>query len=596
MRRALVWPILFVACHPKPKAGPEDASVAPPTSAVVATVDASAPAPPPEKPLTWGTRPPERGPFFPIVDGVCGGEITALEGKTIYTGSSGFARFEDDGLVLDPNYEKAQKGKEKAWQITEFTTLSGTWPRLVLFSSDHGPGRVRSFESIWVHEEDGWSYFGSSEEKDEPSYAQPVTFKDWLVSSRRGSDPHDHNSDGPTGAALIQAWPMKKDAPPITALASLGRKNFSATSLEYAGDSLYAFGYDQSKSGWSPVVRVLKDGKVTEGANPHAKTAIVGRKDESLFVLGDDGVIRRFDGVKATELPFKLKGGAVIMGAELAPNGDVWALTSKSEIMVLHDGAVTTTSLPAPAEKWPATNGKHGGELGLLAGVAVDDPYAVGETGSLYHLENGEWHEISLPKPPFAQTGKYHAHGVVVASKGDVFVNAGYYEKGIGWKTPVAYRSVLRNKRPKETLRCNEAHSQMRPDIQTIGHGFFSAPPIADETCTTPVVILMRLGTKKDPTYFYDKGFPTLRAAIKETPGLGATAEILEIPWGAVQVVAMKAPDMASAKALAENAAKRVKHEFVETQPEVVCGVPPSIDKKQVVDVATGKFVTTDAN
>lgn len=559
-RYFLVLGALALACHPKTKPVAEDAGPAP-TVAAPANVADAAPPPAPDEPLTWGTRPSEKGPFFPVVDGICGGSIAALEGKTIFAGDSGFARFEDEGLVPDPSYEKAaEKSKREAWGSTQFTQVSGTWPRLVLFSEDRGGGRMRSYESIWVHEDAGWSYFGSSDEKDQPSYTSPLEFQDWLVTWRRAIDPKAE-AEVPSGTALMQAWPMKKDAPPIPGLAALARRKFTVSNLAVAGHSLYAFGYDEGKGFDStPVVRVLKDGKVTEGSNPARFQALVGTKDDSLFVLGNDGVIRRHDGAKATALPFKTKGGASIVGAGIAPNGEVWALTSKSEVLVLRDGTVSATPLPAPAVKWPVSNGQHGPENNLLAGVEYDDPYAIGETGSLYHLERGEWHEVTLPDPPFASTGKYHARRVVIPAKGDVYVVTSYYEKGIGWKTPEMYRGVLRNRRPRETLRCNEAGSRMRLDIQPIGHGFSSAPPVANETCTTPLVILMRMGTKEQPSFLYDKGFPALRAAIKETPGLGATAEILELPWTGVQVVAMKAPDMATAKTLAENAAKRVKN------------------------------------
>ena len=52
----------------------------------------------------------------------------------------------------------------------------------------------------------------------------------------------------------------------------------------------------------------------------------------------------------------------------------------------------------------------------------------------------------------------------------------------------------------------------------------------------------------------------------------------------------------AGGKALALNAAKRVKSEYQDTEPEIVCGAPPAIDKRMPVDVATGKFAAPDAN
>jgi hypothetical protein len=388
---------------------------------------------------------------------------------------------------------------------------------------------------------------------------------------------------------------MKKEAPPIPGLASLGRKGFVTAWLAAAGDSLYAFGWTEGVAGFANIVRVLKDGKVSEGSNPQSGSTVVGKKDDSLFLLGDDSVIRRFDGTKATALPIKPKSGALVMGAALAPNGDFWAITSKSEVMILHDGAVTASTLPAPASKPSATTAPTFPANQRLAGVELGEPWAIGETGALYRFEHGEWREVAMPTPPFATSGKYRAQSVTLPAKGDLYVSAGYYEKGIGWKNSKTYHAVLRTRRPKETQRCNEAPKQFRTDRLEVGHGFFSSPPIADDTCSTPFVVIVRLGSKKEPNFLYDRTYPTLRTAIKETPELGATTEILEFPWGTVQAIGMKAPDMATAKTLALNAAKRVKSEFQETEPEIVCGVPPSIDKTMIVDVATGKFVTPDA-
>ena len=144
-------------------------------------------------------------------------------------------------------------------------------------------------------------------------------------------------------------------------------------------------------------MRVLKDGKVSEGKSPQSGSTVVGKKDDSLFLLGDDSVIRRFDGTKATALPMKPKNGALIMGAALAPNGDIWAITSKSEVMILHDATVTATALPAPATKPAPTTAPTFPVNTRLAGVGLDEPWAIGETGALYRFENREWHEIEMP-------------------------------------------------------------------------------------------------------------------------------------------------------------------------------------------------------
>ena len=133
-------------------------------------------------------------------------------------------------------------------------------------------------------------------------------------------------------------------------------------------------------------------------------------------------------------------------------------------------------------------------------------------------------------------------------------------------------------KRPKETLRCNEPVTQVGYEA---GAGFSSSPPIAQEGCATPFVVLLRLGSAEHPNFLYDRqsNYASVRKVIKETPALGASVDLVEFPFNGHLMLGLKAPTVAAAREFALAAAKGVKSPYLETRPEVVCGYPPKIEK-----------------
>lgn len=593
---AIVGALSLIACRPK-DAGPAPvaSSSTSPSATPVAIADA---APEPEKPLTWGTRPGAKGPFFPIVDGMCiHGEIWPVGDRALFTygnqvgayskGSHAtMARLEDEGLVLDPRLETAADPKRKG-ELGGVSPMDvrGTWPDLVLYSNDRGAGRLRIRESLWKFGDGGWTALASSEEKDEPNTTKPVRFKGWLVAAQASRA--DGESRDPWVRPRVLSWPLEKDAPPIPGLSQLVRAGFHAERLEVTSDSIYAFGQTLGGDEYRALVRVLTDGKVVEAASELAFDAKVHTSDHALIGVTERGV-SRYEGPKRIALPFELEPGVTITGSAVATNGDVWITTSKHVVMVLHDGKVTETPLPAPASPKPKEAVQHWPSSGsTLAGVEFDDPWAVGATGSLFHFENGKWSEVELPEPPFATVGKYQAQALVMRARGDLYVNAGYAEKGPGWKTPERYRAVLRQKRPREVLRCNEPLPVVGYEA---GEGFSSSPPIANDACPTPFAVLLRLGPASQPNWLFDRksNYPGLRKVIKETPGLGASVDIVEFPWNGQVFAGVRAPTTSAARELALATAKRVTGDYLETRPEVVCGLPPKIDKTISVDVATG--------
>lgn len=593
-RQWLAGGLLLLACHPKSKALPDEASPALPVSAsasasastgpALMTADAAPPAES-EKPLAWGTRPNLKGPLFPVIDGVCQyAEVFPVGDRALVTfghGNTSIAKLEDDGLVLDPKLEKAIDSKAQgALTWSSPYEVRGTWPALVLYSSKST--RLRANESLWKLGEEGWTSLERYDDTDEPYVTTPVIFKGWLISGRAS-----WTENGTKLVQIIRSWPIERDAPAVKGLASLMRAGFIANRIDATSDSIYAFGEDRGGGSLTgDLVRVLTDGKIAEARGPISEVKTRNHRLNNVLLQATADAVVRWEGAKPTKLPFKLGPGIRITGSALAPNGDVWIVTSKATIQVFHDGAVTETALPKPAKpnpteqvaSWPISGDG-------LAGVELDDPWAIGQNGALFHLENAEWKEVELPAPPFATVGRYQAQAILENAKGDLYVNAGYSEKGPDWKTAERYRAILRQKRPKEVFRCNEP---IPGDYGAkAGPGLSSSPPIANDACPTPFAILLRLGTAGFQ-YGAAEKFPGLRKVIKETPSLGASVDIVTFKWNGQQFAGVAAPTVAAARELALVTAKKVKADFYETRPEVVCGTPPKIEKTMTVDVATG--------
>ena len=562
--------------------------------------DASAPAVT-EAPLAWGTRPGTKGPLYPVVDGMCvHGEIWPTQGSALYTYGNGtgpwsrgrlatLARIVDDGLDTTVS-DNTNAG---AWQELAPMGVVGTWPApLLMYSSDQGNGRMRDWPTLWMHGDRGWSVLASHREREAPGYSRPVLFGGHAVASC------DQYKDGDTvSISTLKSWPLVKDAPAILGLALLGRARFIVRELVANDTSLFAVGSAETGEGATydakSALRILTGGKVSEVRLPAGDLRVLGTRPTLVLSLGQTQLIRLDDG-KPTTLTPKLAAGARIESGGVSPGGDIWLMTSKKTVLVVKAKTETfdESRLPAPSapgakeavQHWPTSGG-------LLAGVDVDDPYAVGEGGSLFHHVAGAWQEVELPPPPFATTGKYQAQAIVVPAKGELYVNAGYAEKGVGWKTVERYRAVLRNKRPKEVLRCNEPASGV--DYSS-GAGFMSFPPIATDACTTPFVILLRIGwgvTTKDAVYPYDRksDYPSIREAIKGMPSLGAAVDLVEVESGDQRYVGARVPSVAAGRELAEAVVKKKITGYIETRPEIVCGQPKEA-RVLHVDVATGKL------
>ncbi len=618
-------PILFsvvalAGCKPKPESRPSATTSATAQPSAVASI---APEPPREAPLAWGTRPPQTGPFYPVVDGMCiHAEVWKIDNGALFTYGNGtgpwsrgtsttYARFVDGGIDSDPAIGKEGPSAKKD-VLANATPLAffGSWPdAIAYYSNDSGGGRMREYPTVWMHGSEGWNPIASHTEPTEPYYTKPVFFRGSIVYARI---PYDDNEPSSTGV-LFYAKPLTKDAPALPNIASLLRPGLAQRTIAASEDAIYFVGVDVKKYTVG-ALRIYADGKTREIPMQAEQVGVIGTKP-SLTMLIDEKKIVRLTDDKLVPVDTKSLGNAAIAAASVAPNGDIWVLTKNDKLFVVRDGKTDEMALPEPktpapkeaVQHWPATGS-------LLAGVEVDDVWVSARGGILYHLVSGNFEIVDLPKPPFSTSGRYLAQAIVVAKKGDVYVNAGYAEKGVGWKSAERYRAILRTTRPTEVLRCNEPFGGWNSGS---GSGFMSFPPIADETCKTPFVVLLRTGygSGKDASRIYEAkhDFSQVREAIKETPSLTSSplpAEardaapegegakriaLVELQSGKQRYLGAKVPSVAAGRDLALAVVKRVKTianggSIAEVRPEIVCGEPKP-ERTINVDATTGKVI-----
>ncbi len=521
----------------------------------------------------WEMHPGGNGPLYTVLDGDCrnltlfpaGDRAVLAFSRSV----SALVRVDDDGLVADPRLTTASDsdaGAALAW--SDPRAIGGNWPALTLYQLR--PGRTQGKSSVWTLGEHGWTALERSDDTEDSTYILPPTaFRGWLVSARTWFVEEGPKLKHPS-RQILRSWPLEKTAPPIAGLESLAREKLHIARFESSSDSIYAFGNERGTDRF--FVRILTDGKVVEGPDSGKTPIRTHHLDKALIEVFDQEVIRR-EGVKTTKLPFSIEAKESIKGSGIAPNGDVWIETTNWKIFVLRDGVVTATALPAPAKPVLAKDEPMISRTSnTLAGIEVDDPWAIGASGALFHFDGGKWAEVPLPRSPFA-TSEYRAQTILEKTKGDLFVTAQYIEQGPGWKSGWGYQALLRSKKPKEAFRCTDAIE----NASSQRAWFMSSPPLAEDACRFPFAILLRLGLHCT-LYNAAQDFPALQKVIKETPSLGKAAEIIVFEWGGQKYAGVLAPTVASARELAMATAQKVKPDaegspYI-TRPEVVCGMP----------------------
>lgn len=543
---------------------------------------ASASARPPEAPLAWGTRPPTTGALFPVVDGMCiHGAVLAIDDATFLawghgagafsrgTYSATFARFTDSGLETG---DAVDKGLEPLWSGGEPRVTFGRWPDGAVIVFDQST-RMGTYSNVVVHEGGEWRSLLSAGD------ARGATYDHRIAPYRGGAMALVLSySDKLTVSSRAVALSKGGAAPPTVAL---GRVDFDSVGAMAAwGGEVFVVGFTEAGAR----VRWSEEGKVREAVPAGIKSGDARfASSKGGLVLWDADAALRFD--KGTWTPTAIGKRAAekrtpIAEVHVAPGGDVWAILQGGALVVERkDGTLVERPLPEPASDG---SGRDKGAVyrapgAVLAGVEVDDAWLVARSGALLHAKGEAFEKVEMPAPPFATAGQYKAETLVVAAPGDVYVNAGYGEKGAGWRTPERYRGILRTRRPSETLRCNEPSYGNNGGA---GHGMSSFPPIADDACKTPFVILLKDGIVQP----VGKGdYPTLRSVVKGRTDLGQALELVEIEALGQKLLGAAVPTTAAGKALAEAVGKKI-----DARPEVVCGRPPAVKRTVRVDVATG--------
>lgn len=595
--RPVLIAILLVGCGtaaaPDKAARPVASVSATPIASAAPARDAGAPAAPvPDEPaLAWGTRPKQDGPLFPIIDGMCiHAEAWTIDNASFLTwgnptepnysagGAVNFYRFTDDGLDYDVT--KSVDPKHLFGGSMSPKLIVGRWPGpLVLFDN---PGMTRLGEStaeIWSHDVAGWKQVASHTEFDKQrtdtarsSYEAATLFQGHTVYARVDANPIN---PGP--------YPLHYKAdPPLAGLGAFDHLAYpESVVLGATEDALYSVINENN----AVSLREWKDGKVRNIPLPagfYASNTTRFVSTKPLIVAAERKLAILRDGKLQIVEP-KLPPATRLGSVAAAPNGDVWiGDAAHTSIFVAHpDGTIDTKPTPAPAVKRSNDlNGAHAAmNGGGIAGVELDDPYVIGQGSSLFHWENNAWKEVPLPPAPWS-TNTYRVETIAMAAKGDLFVNAAYGVKEAGWTIGERNRAILRTKRPREVLRCNEP----RPDKGGYdgGVGLMSFPPFADDTCTTPFVVILRTVYKvhdKEPYVAADpKGqFPSVRAALAASDL--AAAELVEFTSGDQRYLGASVPTVAAGRTLLAHLKKKVVV-MPGLKPELVCGTPPDVNRR----------------
>jgi hypothetical protein len=552
--------------------------------------------PNPEPPLPWGTRPPRSSAFFTVIDGMCiHAEVWPLEGAVLltygnYVGAFSrgakqitLAQLTDSGLSTDDAVTKGLSGA--SWDFAFPTKIIGRWPDRVLLINDRS-GRVDRRSDVWIRDDAGWRLALSSQDApDGASDFHSPFFRDdaWIVtqSIRRDLGP---NSSIET---RLRAIPVRSKAEP--ALPSLFRAGFMPSHVAPWGDEWLAFGtiQDSDHGSTKSMIRFTVHGAVREEVLEGVEFGRLSVRAAEGFLLVSTGnwqhrsSLLRFDGEHwSHDVAEKLAMDRHTQFVDVLPARDqVWlALEDGSLWVEARDGTLTERSLPEPLSNGTAEERKRAYRAAtgsVIERAAQGDLWAVAKSGALYHLVGDRWKKVDLPHPPFSSAGAYAVQSIVQTDD-DVFLNAAYIQKEAGWAQPEPHRAILRTKRPAETLRCKE------PDLAAggsdSGAGFESWPPMADDGCDAPFIVLLRRGMAQR----LGGDYPTVRAVLKGRAALGEEAKLVEFSSAGESYLGMRVPSVAEGRAIAEALGKKVP-----TRPEIVCGeVPP--DRTIDIEVATG--------
>ncbi len=557
------------------------ASLPPPTDRTPSGHPAAAPAS--EPPAAWstrswvaaGTEPPA---LFPLADGDCGNlEVWSLADGPLVTygdrydalgdGHVHLARMQDAGIdasgAFDLGFQPSARNGDISFSGSILAVgghgVAGTW---VL--AEHA-GRTVSNVSLRVRRNDAW----------ETLLAPDMSRHEASAYGSDGVAFIEGSSGG--GSSKVRAVRVDGTEPRLSDLvladADLVRMRTMPGGVVALSRSAVGTALRISDAAGVRTIKVPA-GESLFGLFALAPDAVFASSRSGLWrVVGDALALTKL----AADPP------SLVVDLVRSPGGDLWAVRADGIRILRRDGTMEQRPLPEPPPETSSLLALLGGKAEtredpshVVAGVESDDPWTVGASGKVYHLVDGAWRPVALPRPPFLGEATYRASGVVVVGKGDALVTATSSAVLPGGKAPVTFRAVLRTRRPAQTFRCDERSKlAARRDAYrpTSAHGFRPWPPAATEACITPFVVAF--GPHEGDA---GSDYPKLAAAVLP---LAKKLTVVDFDidgatWVGFAARSTSTGNVALARELAARAAQALG-----SRAEVVCGTPPHVLRSQ---------------
>jgi len=512
--------VTCIACGAPP---PRTAYVPPPPPPAV-------PKGPPAR-FHWATRPPDRGDLFVAIEGRCPFPNVGLIGHTTLltygldpkggpAKITTLARFTQEGLDDMSNGLPA---------VTLVDRIAGAYPT-GLFLQEWGGAKSQPSDRIWrwrsaADGRPGWELALIPDP--EHGFRIPVRWSGGYVAVEELSDP----SSGVVNLSL-----RGLDLPDNVKAPDLIPPDFGLTDLiGFDSGELFAFGSRPSDSDtiWSIRWVTPSDHTVTV----HTFGAASG-KGELLAPTPDDVHVK-------------------VGGQYYQFDGGSWA-----PVPPLASATAWSPTLPAPDATMQVQNG-HAWAL---------------SKGELLVWKGKGWTHAEIPPPAFSATGKFKITDLAVSTDGEAFVTASYSEKGPSWGDSIEYHAVLRSRRPYQTMRCNDVDPESGGGSSGVaGRGVQSWPPMADESCPTPFVVLAR----RSNAHPQAPDYAPLRLPLRGHPELDPVV-IMDVPSGDHTYIGIPTKDLATAKKLIQ-----VETRSLSLHAEIVCADPVPA-RAMAIDLRTG--------
>jgi hypothetical protein len=199
--------------------------------------------------------------------------------------------------------------------------------------------------------------------------------------------------------------------------------------------------------------------------------------------------------------------------------------------------------------------------------------------GEILRFKGTAWSKVDVPAPAFSSSGSFKLLDLSLGPDGEAFVTASYTEKGPSWGDSMERHAVLRSHRPFQTMRCNDVDPESAGS-NTAGRGVQSWPPVADESCPTPFVVLAR----RSNAHPQAPDYAPLRGPLRGHPELESVT-IMDVPSGDHTYIGTPAKDLATAKKLLQ-----IEGRVLSLHGEIVCA-DPIPTRSMPIDLRTGGII-----